>query len=292
MPRRSRGVLRPLLPFRREELARYLLERGIEAWRDPANADPRHLRSWLRTEVLPMLERRLPDVALNLLSLADQARAERDAWGEALDRWSGLELRTEQGRVSLDAGTLAALDGGLAGHLVRIAARRLGGVVSAAGARRAVRLVRTGSSGQRVDLADGWVAELAFGRLLLGPPVPTEPDRPLPHSGTCRWGGWTLTSRPETAGRVERGGWQTWLPPGETTVGAVRHGERLHPLGGTGRRPIVRLLQEAKVPRGERLAWPVLRRGGIAIWLPGVSRSGSYVPEAGQEAVRIDVQRT
>ncbi|HEX5819743.1 MAG TPA: tRNA lysidine(34) synthetase TilS [Gemmatimonadales bacterium] len=292
MPRRSPDVVRPLLPFRREELAQYLLERGLDAWRDPANADPRHLRSWIRIEVLPTLERRLPDVTARLLALAGQARAERDAWDEVLDRLAGLEVRREQGRISLDAGALAALDGGLPAQLVRTAARRLGAVVSVAAARRAVRLVRTGSSGQLVDLADGWSAELAFGRLVLGPPVPTESDRPLPASGACRWGGWTLTCRSEPAGLVARSDWHTWLPPGETTVGASRTGERLRPLGGTGHRLIARLLQEAKVPRGERLAWPVLRRGGIAIWVPGVSRSGLHVPEAGQEAVRIDVQRT
>ena len=180
----------------------------------------------------------------------------------------------------------------LAGQLVRSAARRLGRVVSAAAATRAVRLVRGATSGQRADLGDGWTAELAFGRLMLGAPVPTEPDVPLPASGECRWGGWMLTCRSGQAGPVERSGWHTWLPLGDITVGALRDGERLHPLGGVGSRLIVRLLQEAKVPRGERLAWPVLRCGGIAVWVPGVSRGGSHVPEVGQEAVRIDVQRT
>src|SRR3954470_1879254 len=49
-----RGCLvRPLLPFRRVELTAYLRQRGLSAWVDPANADPRHLRSWIRTEVFP-----------------------------------------------------------------------------------------------------------------------------------------------------------------------------------------------------------------------------------------------
>src|SRR5215210_5274508 len=44
------SLVRPLLPFRRHELAAYLEERGLRAWLDPANADSRHLRSWLRSE--------------------------------------------------------------------------------------------------------------------------------------------------------------------------------------------------------------------------------------------------
>ena len=292
MPRRSRDLVRPLLPFRREELAQYLLERGTDAWRDPANTDSRHLRSWLRGEVLPALEARLPDVAPRLLGLSEQARVERDAWDEVLDRLEGLALRVEQARIALDAGTLAALGDGLAGQIVRTAARRLGHIVPVAAARRAVGLARDGSSGQRTDLGDGWTAELAFGRLVLGPSMPTEADRSLPSAGECRWGGWLLTLGSGPAQPVERRGWRTWLPPGDISVGGLRDGERLRPLGGTGSRPIVRLLQEARVARGERMAWPVLRLDGNPVWVPGVSRSSSSVPEVGQEAVRIDVQRT
>ena len=292
MSRRARDVVRPLLPFRREELARYLLERGADAWLDPANSDPRHLRSWLRADVLPALEHRLPDVTARLLSLSEQARAERDAWDEVLDRLEGLAPRVQGERISLDAAVLAAFGPGLAERLVRAAVRRLRQTVSAAAARRAVRLARDGSSGQRADLGDDWMAELAFGRLVLGPPVPIEADRPLPSTGACRWGDWLLTLESGSATSVDRRGWQTWLPRGELSVGALRDGERLRPLGGTGSRLIVRLLQEAKVPRSERMAWPVLRLGQTAIWVPGVSRSGSNVPDVGQEAVRIDVQRT
>ncbi|MEE8361915.1 MAG: tRNA lysidine(34) synthetase TilS, partial [Gemmatimonadales bacterium] len=49
-------LIRPLLPFRREELAQYVLERGIEWWDDPANRELRHLRSWLRHELVPKIE--------------------------------------------------------------------------------------------------------------------------------------------------------------------------------------------------------------------------------------------
>jgi tRNA(Ile)-lysidine synthase len=291
MARRSHNVVRPLLPFRREELAQYLLGLGVDAWLDPANTDPRHLRSWIRAEVLPMLERRLPDVGARLLQLADQARADRNAWDAVLERLGGLDVRTVPGSVSLDAGALVALDEVLAGALVRAAVRRLGHVVPAAAARRALRLAREGTSGQRADMGDGWTAELAFGRLVLGPPIATVPDVALPASGEFHWGRWVLACRQGTAGAVERSGWRTWVPSGHLTVGAMRRGERLRPLGGAGSRLISRLLQEAKVPRGERMAWPELRRGETAVWVPGVSRSGTDVPELGQEAVRIDVER-
>src|SRR5437660_1526314 len=60
MPARGRGgIVRPLLPFSRAELAVHVAERGLAFHDDPANRDPRHLRSWLRVTLLPQLVRRV-----------------------------------------------------------------------------------------------------------------------------------------------------------------------------------------------------------------------------------------
>src|SRR5688500_18814033 len=51
-----RGYLvRPLLGFRRAELLHHVEHARLTAWLDPANSDPRHLRAWIRTELLPTL---------------------------------------------------------------------------------------------------------------------------------------------------------------------------------------------------------------------------------------------
>src|SRR5688572_15916656 len=47
------GLVRPLLPFPRRELAEYATARGLPVHDDPANRDPRHLRSWVRATLLP-----------------------------------------------------------------------------------------------------------------------------------------------------------------------------------------------------------------------------------------------
>ena len=291
MARRAGDVVRPLLPFRREELARHVLEQRETAWLDPANADPIHLRSWIRASLLPRVAERLPDVTERLLSVAAQARQEREAWDAVLERLPGLSPRETHDGVSLDAAAIAALEAPLAAQLLRVAARRVGRTLPHAAARRARRLAQQGESGQRVDLGQGWTAELAFGRLVIAPAAALVSDAKLPDAGTLRWGGWSISVAPERAGRPERGGWRAWAPAGELSVGPPRTGERLRPLGGSGSRAIARLLQEARVPRGERVAWPVLRSSGRPFWVPGVSRSDASVPEPGQEAIRIDVQR-
>src|SRR5206468_5305850 len=60
IPARARGgTVRPLLPFTKAELGAYAAERALPAHDDPANRDPRHLRSWLRVALLPLLAGRL-----------------------------------------------------------------------------------------------------------------------------------------------------------------------------------------------------------------------------------------
>src|SRR6266496_1909066 len=53
------GLVRPLLPFTRRELDLYATERGLPVHDDPANRAPRHLRSWIRTTLLPLLNERM-----------------------------------------------------------------------------------------------------------------------------------------------------------------------------------------------------------------------------------------
>lgn len=74
--RRGDGVVRPLLPFRREELRGFLSAEGI-AWRDDSsNADPRFERNRVRLVDLPGLEARWPG-ATERLARAGAAWTER-----------------------------------------------------------------------------------------------------------------------------------------------------------------------------------------------------------------------
>ncbi|MCU0620870.1 MAG: tRNA lysidine(34) synthetase TilS [Gemmatimonadales bacterium] len=291
MRSRAGSLVRPLLPFRREELARYLRDRGLGAWDDPANRDTRHLRSWLRERVLPVLRERLPDVDARLGDLSRQAGVDLMAWDAVLDVLPGLDARAEEGRISLASGALGALAPGLANRVLRTAARRAGLPLTRAAAGRAMGLVRRAESGRRVDLGAGWIAEASCGRLALWRPA-VAPDTELDGAaGDVRWGDWVVSWVPGPAGPSARATWSAWVEPGALSVGALRVGERLRPIGGPGGRLLVRLFQEARVPRGERWEWPVLRREGQAIWLPGVVRSAAAVPVTGEDAVRVDVRR-
>jgi tRNA(Ile)-lysidine synthase len=288
------GLVRPLLRIPRAELACYLEERGLSAWLDPANADPRHLRAWIRTDLLPVLRRRIPSVDANLTRLAGQSGRDRAAWDAVLDALPGLELAVEPEGISVAATGLAGYDSPLTQAIILAVARRVGCRLGPARIGRVLALLRKGSSGARAPLGAGWWAELGFGRLRiwqdrLGEQPPTWTLRGQRGEGT--WGRWRFRWQPSIAPEGQpRAGMSAWFSSDAFTVRSWAPGEKLRPLGGTGRRLIVRCFQEIHVPRGRRAAWPVLARNQEIVWIPGVCRSDALLPAEGTEALRIDAE--
>jgi tRNA(Ile)-lysidine synthase len=281
-------LVRPVLRFSSASLASVVDELGLEYWDDPANENPAHLRSWIRLDLIPRLRTRLPDIDERLLDVAEQARDHRAAWDQLLTQLPGVDL-SEDAPASVAAFPWFANDSALARQLLATFGRRIGARLSQGALRRALALVRAGASGRRADLGHGWEAEFSFGRLVLERPSgvtqpPVQLDGDL---GRLVWQGWQVRWRRATAGEVVRSGLVTWVTPGVLSVGAPVSGERLQPLGFSGRRPLVRLLQEARVPVSRRRGWPVVRRGTEVIWLPGVCRSAAAVPAVDREAVHL-----
>lgn len=287
-------IVRPLLPFTREELRAWVAEQGLEAWEDPANRDPRHLRGWLRTELLPLLRARFPDLDRRVLALAAQAGLDRAAWDAALEALA-LDVRAEPQGISVASAPLRAYDTSLAQALLMAAARRAGCVIGPGRASTIMRMLVRGRSGARVELGGRWIAETRFDRLaLVRQECQLEQWRVLlgEPRGEVRAGPWRIRWMPSSApGRLERAAWTTWVTPGAYQVRPWRPGDRLRPLGGRGSRLVVRCMQERRVGRGERPEWPVVTMGETVIWVPGVSRAEAAVPDEGTEAYRVDVDR-
>jgi tRNA(Ile)-lysidine synthase len=294
------GLVRPLLPFARAELEAWLRHRapGLDPVADPANRSAAHDRSWLRTEVLPFLRERFPDVDQRLLALRRQAALEREAWGSLVASDQALDAQRLDGGVEVARGPLGRYDKVLSVALLRALGREAGLRLGLRRAERLAEFAATASSGRVLDLGERWTAETVFDRLrILGPPVRRSAGPPgvvvvgEGDRGEARWRGWCITWRRARAGRVRRAERGTWVTPGGLSVRVALRGERLRPLGGVGRRPVRRLLMEARVPRPERATYPVVARGTDLVWIPGVCRSDAALPAPGEPAVRLDARR-
>jgi tRNA(Ile)-lysidine synthase len=292
--RGGRGLVRPLLPFSRRELADYAAACGLPVHDDPANRDPRHLRSWVRTTLLPLLQERLgPRLRRDLLAKGRHAARDARAWDQMLDLVPDLALDVQPNSFAVARAVLCGYDNALSVALLRAAARRVGLVLGPTRARRLVELARR-SSGRRLALGSGWSAEVVFDRLSVSQVVDVdcalERISPSGERGSALFGEFEITWAPGAAPeRIERATWTTWLDSAAWEVRAPARGDALVPLGGVGHRPLRRLLMEARVPRRARTRYPVVSRGETILWVPGICRSAEGVPAPGTRAVRLDV---
>ena len=293
IPVRGRGgLVRPLLPFTKRELAAHVAARGLPVHDDPANRDPRHARSWIRVALLPLLDARLGDaLPANLLRLGRHAARERRAWDRVLDMLPDLSLRVVAGGFDVARGALARYDAALAAALLGAAARRVGLVLAGQRAQRLAAFA-TKPSGRCLELPGGWVAETAFDRLRVcrGFEQAPEPVVAAAECGRAVFGEFVVRWEPAPAPpALERSGWTTWVGGAGWQLRPSQAGDRVLPLGGVGHRPVRRLLMEAQVPRGERGCYPVVARGETIVWVPGICRGAADLPPPGTPAVRLDV---
>jgi tRNA(Ile)-lysidine synthase len=288
------GLVRPLLPFSKAELAQHARARDLATHDDPANHDARHVRSWLRTTLVPLLVERLgAGVKADLLQAGHAAAFERRAWDELLEQLPDLRLRRVRRGCEVARDGLARYDDAVSVTLVRATARRVGLVLGIRAARQVVALARR-PSGRRLTLGrGGWIAEVAFDRLRLIRPRAATPDHPVAVAqGHTVFGDFQVAWAPEAApARVPRTEWTTWLAGANWEVRSPRPGDRVVPLGGVGRRPLRRLFMDARVPRTDRASYPVVARGTTILWVPGVCRSATDLPQPGTPAVRVDVTK-
>ena len=288
------GLVRPLLPFSRRELAEYASARGLPVHDDPANRDPRHLRSWVRATLLPLLQQRLgPRLRRDLLAKGRHAARDARAWDQILDVVPDLALDVQPNSFAVARAVLCGYDNALSVALLRAAARRVGLVLGPARARRLVMLAQR-PSGRRVELGARWSAEVAFDRLHVrrGGEVDCALEHVWPSGerGSALFGEFEITWSPGDAPEeIERATWTTWVDSAAWELRAPARGDTLVPLGGVGHRPLRRLLMEARVPRSARTRYPVVSRGEAILWVPGICRSTEGVPAPGTRAVRLDV---
>jgi tRNA(Ile)-lysidine synthase len=57
MPEENNGIIRPLLPFKKEELSSYAKETEFNGGEDRSNSDKKYRRNLLRNEVLPFVKK-------------------------------------------------------------------------------------------------------------------------------------------------------------------------------------------------------------------------------------------
>jgi tRNA(Ile)-lysidine synthase len=171
----SPALVRPLLPFTREDTARICRALALPVWIDASNDDPRHARNRVRAEVLPVLEALHPGSARRISALAErwgkELAAEEELLALALEPLA--EPASPPARAALARRRLTALAPANQGRLLQHWLKRHGpeGLASEGLALLVARLPLSGGPGGW-DLAAGWQLRWNASKVELIPPEP------------------------------------------------------------------------------------------------------------------------
>jgi tRNA(Ile)-lysidine synthase len=299
MPPRLGLFVRPLLELTREDVLAYLARRRLSWREDPTNRDPAFTRNRVRHEILPALEAAFPGARRRLAAAAAAARAEEDLLEDQTAALLAPFVVSETtDAVVLDGAWPAAFPAGLRGRAVRRLNRRLAGTLAGLERRHADEVVALKRGA--VNLPGG-VRVRRGGRGLVFEKVPR--SAPVLVSWSVRvvvpgvtrvppfpWG---VAARVEAAPAAWPAAhwWEVWLDPSLRDGLVVRNwrpGDRVTPTGMTGSKKLQDLFVDAKIPRGERRRWPVVSRGGVIVWVPGLAlAAGAGAAGPGRPALKL-----
>jgi tRNA(Ile)-lysidine synthase len=279
-------IIRPLLDCSREDVERFLNDRG-QRWREDATNDDTQLRrNFVRHEVLPLLERGLNPRVKEALARTAELLGDEEALLATL-----TEQALEKAHDETDALQLAALSSMesalrrrvLQAWLIRVGIPKTN--VSFDVVERLDAVTQSSNGSQTIDLASGQRVRREYD-LLRVVDVATEvaaipetelevPGETLIPSAGLRITA-TLTEGFERnpagpLGQFPCEAWIRWdadVPPA-LHVRAWRPGDRIQPVGLEGSCKLQDLFVDAKVPRCDRARIPVITSGDEVVWLPG-----------------------
>ena len=266
MPARRGRFVRPLLNVWRSDVMAYLEGRGVVAVEDPANSNLSYARVRMRRLILPALERGRPGIVRRLYAAA-------------------LSAATMQGTINAQAGGTTSREA-IASMTLPVAAECMRALYAEAGGRlpslsrgqleAMVRLAAGKRGGTGIDLPGRLRFRVVGSRVEVVPLVPPLMEAVL-----------SVRSCPgcDEAGAVH-------LKPGlELTLGHRRPGLRMRPAGGAGTRKLQDILVDARVPREERDALPLVFAGDRLAWVPGVAVDRDLRSDPGETSLHVTVTR-
>lgn len=276
-------LVRPLLEVSRRETERYCQEEGLSPCLDVTNLLLGPLRNRIRHQLLPLLRRYNPKIEAALLRLAAATASDLAYLEETAGAfWDDLAIKDKRS-VAFRRSELVALSPAIRSRLLQAACQQLladtrqieavhiHSMVEALAKPAASRLSLPGGLAFAVD---GEFVRLTLGREAAARVRPI-PETPLAVPGRTTVAGWLIEADTLPGQRVEAGAdpHEAFLDcqavGDQPTVRSRRRGDRFRPLGLGGEKKLQDYLVDAKVPRDERDAVPLVCASWGIAWVVG-----------------------
>ena len=279
-------LVRPLLSWRRSELAQIVAQADLKPVTDPTNYRLDVPRNRLRHLVWPRLLDAEPALPARLLNLAATAHRTRQALAEKVGR--ALEIQSTSNGLVIRQQDLMSLPRELWPHALSLLHREAG-VPYPPGTTAQRDLLRQINEGGRVgcDCGAGWRWESSGDLLRLCRQAP----RPLAFAYTLEVPGECEIPELALRLRLRRGSVASWMfrhssrrvglclpiePGDHVIVRSRRTGDRVRPLGCAYSRRLKEVLIDRRIPRWDRGQIPLLEVNSQLAWVPGVTIDDTF----------------
>ncbi len=180
-------LIRPLLAVPKAEIEAWCRAHNLTSRQDASNADPGFLRNKIRREILPLLQTVNPDIVRTLQNTARLMAADHDVLQKEADRAWKFVLKSQTPQATIfDRHDWQVLPVAMQRKLLRRAVAAQAGTsfgLDFAHIQQALALIKTGTTGKKVDLPHGLHLQLSYKTIIVAragytPPPPNRPRLP------------------------------------------------------------------------------------------------------------------
>ena len=276
-------LLRPLLAVPREDIERYAARRRLRWIEDESNAEDRFARNFLRSQILPRLERRFPGCRSAMARSSEHLASA----GELLDTLSDIDAASAVEGDRISVASLRSFAPARAANLLR--AFLLARGLQAPSTVHLEEMLRQLCAGRRESSPELRLGEVALRRYRGW--IELSGSGPVDHpAAVIRWTGQArVVLADDSELRVQpargKGVSRAKLCGGEITIRRRQGGERMRLDASRPRRTLKNLLQEAGVRPWLRARMPLLFHDEELVWAPGVGVAWNFRAQGGERAL-------
>lgn len=297
-PKRER-IVRPMLCLTRREIEAYLTENALAHVEDSTNAAPDARRNRIRQEVVPLLRRENPSLALTALRGSLLLRQDEDY----LERAAEAALRDAETDGCWSCASLRAQPEALFSRAVRMLLRTISvPKLTSAHIRAVCGIIAADAPSARVSLPGGFAAERVYDCLRLSreaAPAAWTPVRLLT-DGSTELRALGLRIRCHVVEKLEKSQENRNSPctfackcammePETLTARPRAEGDTMRLAGGS--RTLKRLMIDRKIPAAQRGRLPVIADSGGVLAVYGVGADAGRAAHEGDRAVIIEIEQ-
>jgi len=290
------SIIRPLLNFRRGDIVAYAHSRKLDWHEDPSNQQPKYTRNVIRTELLhkaPLHDAHYQRNLIEWLNHLQQLNGRIDRQLEALAERVCLPLEDASGwRIKRTVYLLLEprLKRELLLHLIRNL--NFGKNVTRRNLLAAVEWIGQAPTGSFSEALPGLLLTREYDTVSLvirSAPLSVKlasEHLPLAFSTPIRFGRWQLQLVPSLTATDDA----YHLRAGTYFVRNWQAGDRVQPMGMAGTKKVQDVFVDRKIPRRDRLIWPLIVSSGNDIALiPGLIRDRRFATEPDRDGVALEI---